>query len=165
MANQRTILTLAVASLIIIGLAVFLLLRVIGGGSSNDSAHDADLKHTADRLLPILNKPGGKFPIRDASLPSFQAWVYNVQPIFVKETGGEKGQRFEQVLFSDPTTMPPQGVMVNRPTKAERSFECTSRGSALQACYSRQGRALCWRFFSRNSTMATQERSRFSCRK
>lgn len=111
--NRRAVVAGGAASLL---LALLVLLLIVnarhgGGGSSLDSG----LVSTAETVLPQLAHPSGKLPITDTSLTSFQAWVYDTQPTIASIVRTQHGGQWEQLLMSDPNTLPPQAPLINVP--------------------------------------------------
>lgn len=98
-----------VACLLVISIAL------AGCGTGGTSRLDGALSARARQVLPSLNHPGGKLPITDQNLHSFQAWVYNADAAFLRIARRERGARFEQVVMSDSLTMPPQALTLRSP--------------------------------------------------
>ena len=104
----------------ILGALVLLVIGLIlvGGSHGNGSAADPGLRTSARRLLPRLNAAHRRLPIEDSSLRSFQAWVYDVQPVFTRVARKLSNKQFAQVQFEDPLPMPPQAPLLGTPAHA-----------------------------------------------
>jgi hypothetical protein len=99
---------------IVVAIAVAVIVRAVQG-SGGSSAVDGALKRSADRVLPQLNHSGGKLPITDSSLRSFQAWVYDTQPVLANAARTQHNSQRLQLQFTDPSTLPPQTPLVSLP--------------------------------------------------
>jgi hypothetical protein len=117
MSRTQTVVVIAGASITIVVIAVVLIVKAAAGSASGSSPLDAGLKQTAARLLPSLDHVHGRLPITDASLTSFQAWVYDSETLLTSLS--RTFQRAQlQLQFSDPSTFPPQAPVFGAPGSA-----------------------------------------------
>jgi hypothetical protein len=111
--KQRAILAGSLAAVVLI--AVLVALFLLSSRGNNGAALDPGLRRIAARVAPILNRPGGKLPVTDASLKSFQAWVYNTEAKSTTVSHLHLAPRFVQVQLNDPSVTPPQALLIRAP--------------------------------------------------
>jgi hypothetical protein len=117
MSRIQTMMLVTGVAVAVIVIAVVVIVKAAQGSGGSSSPADAGLKRTADRLLPNLNKAYGRLPITDASLTSFQAWVYNSETLLTSLEGARHNAQL-QLQFTDPSTLPPQSPLFSPPGSA-----------------------------------------------
>lgn len=148
--RQPRPLALAIAALAVLIFVVVIVATVAAGGSSG-SPLDAGLKATANRLAPGLDHPGGKLPIQDSTLRSFQAWVYDARPVLLRAAKKSPHGQWEEAELIDPNTLPPlyvplyqpghvpvvvTGALINQVTKSHKpAYATIQQGSASYRVY------------------------------
>jgi hypothetical protein len=123
MSRTQTVMVIAGVAVAIILIAVVGILKATQGSGGGGSSIDPELKQTADRILPQINHVHGKLQITDASLTSFQAWVYDSETVLTGLSRAQRSAQFEQLQFTDPSTLPPQTPVFSLPGHAVVSVD------------------------------------------